>query len=95
VWMRYFAKFAESLPSLQIVTVSLDRNRADLEAAMHSLHLPWPTEFDGLGWQNAIARHFGINTLPTLWLIDTKGNLVFLNARDNYQLKINELLMNK
>jgi hypothetical protein len=95
VWMGYFAKYADSVPSLRVVTVSLDRNRSDLDAAMHSLHLLWPTSFDGQGWQNAIARKFGINTLPTLWLIDRKGNLAFLNARDNYQLKINELLLNK
>jgi hypothetical protein len=94
VWMGYFAKFADSVPSLRVVTVSLDGNRADLDAAMHSLHLLWPTAFDGQGWQNAIARKFGINTLPTLWLIDRRGNLAFLNARDDYQLKINGLLLN-
>lgn len=95
VWMGYFAKYAGSVPSLRVVTVSLDRSKPDLETAMHSLHLLWPTAFDGQGWQNAIARRFGINTLPTLWLLDRKGNLAFLNARDNYQLKINELLLNK
>jgi hypothetical protein len=95
VWMGYFAKYAQSVPSLRVVTVSLDRSRADLDAAMKSLHLIWPTAFDGQGWQNAIARKFGINTLPTLWLIDRKGNLASLNARDSYQLKVNELLLNK
>jgi Thioredoxin-like len=95
VWMGYFAKYAESFPSLRVVTVSLDRNKSDLDAAMKSLHLLWPTAFDGQGWQNAIARRFGINTLPTLWLLDRKGNLAFLNARDNYQLKVNELLLSK
>lgn len=91
VWMGYFAKFAVGVPGLRVVTVSLDRNRADLDAAMRSLHLLWPTAFDGQGWQNAIARKFGINTLPTLWLIDRKGNLAFLNARDTYQHGIEEL----
>ena len=95
VWMGYFAKYADGVPGLRVVTVSVDRNRADLDAAMHSLHLLWPTAFDGQGWQNAIARKYGINTLPTLWLIDMKGNLSFLNARENYQLKINELFLNK
>jgi len=95
VWMGYFAKYAETVPSLRVVTVSLDLSRADLDAAKKSLHLIWPTAFDGQGWQNAIARKFGINTLPTLWLIDRKGNLASLNARDSYQLKVNELLLNK
>lgn len=95
VWMGYFSKYADSVPSLRVVTVSLDRSRADLDEAMRSMHLLWPTAFDGQGWQNTIARKYGINTLPTLWLINRKGNLAFLNARDNYQLKINELLLNK
>lgn len=94
VWMGYFAKYADSVPSLRVVTVSLDRSKEDLAAAMKTLHLLWPTAFDGQGWQNTIARKFGINTIPTLWLIDRKGNLAFLNARDSYQLKINELLLN-
>ena len=75
------------------MTVSLDRNQADLTAAMRSLGITWPTAFDGKGWQNSIAREFGINTIPTLWLIDKKGRLAFLNARDTYELKIRELLL--
>ena len=93
VWLGYFAKFAAEVPGLEVVTVSLDRNQADLTAAMRSLGIAWPTAFDGKGWQNSIAREFGINTIPTLWLIDKKGRLAFLNARDTYELKIRELLL--
>ena len=93
VWLGYFAKFANEVPSLRVVTVSLDRNQADLTAAMNSLNITWPTAFDGKGWQNSIAREFGINTIPTLWLIDKKGRLAFLNARDSYELKIRELFL--
>jgi cytochrome oxidase Cu insertion factor (SCO1/SenC/PrrC family) len=95
VWMKYFAKFADGVPALRVVTVSLDRNREDLDAAMRSLHLAWPTQFDGKGWQNAIARKFGINTVPTLWLLDKQGKLSQLNSRDCYELKVNELLLKK
>ena len=93
VWMGYFAKFAAEQPGLRVVTVSLDRNRADLNAAMRSLGITWPTAFDGKGWQNTIARTFGINTLPTFWLIDRRGHLAFLNARDSYEHRIRELLL--
>jgi hypothetical protein len=95
VWMKYFAKFADGVPALRVVTVSLDRNREDLDAAMHSLRLTWPTAFDGKGWQNAVARKYGINTLPTLWLLDKQGRLSQLNSRDCYELKVNELLLKK
>ena len=46
-----------------------------------------------MGWKNAIARNFGINALPTLWLIDKKGRLAFLNARDSYEHRVRELML--
>lgn len=95
VWMKYFAKFAVEQPGLRVVTVSLDRNKADLIAAMRSLNITWPTAFDGKGWENGIARNCGINTLPTLWLINRKGLLAYLNARDSYEHRIKELLLQK
>lgn len=93
VWMKYFSKFAGEQPDLRVVTVSLDRNRVDLIAAMRSLNIAWPTAFDGKGWENGIARQCGINTLPTLWLINRKGILCYLNARDSYEHRIRELLL--
>lgn len=95
VWMKYFAKFAVDQPGLRVVTVSLDRNKADLIAAMHSLNIAWPTAFDGKGWENGIARKFGINTLPTIFLINRKGILSYLNARDSYEHRIKELLLQR
>ena len=92
VWMQYFLRYASEVPSLKVVTISLGRDRADLRSAMQSLNVTWPTYFDGKGWDNTIARRLGINTIPTLWLIDRKGCLQALNARDDYQLKISGLL---
>jgi thiol-disulfide isomerase/thioredoxin len=93
VWMQYFSRYAAEVPALKVVTVSLDRERTDLRSAMQSLNITWPTFFDGKGWDNTIARGFGINTIPTLWLIDKKGCLRALNARDDYELKIKTLLL--
>jgi peroxiredoxin len=95
IWLRYFCQYASGVSSLKVMGISLDTNRADLNAAMQALHINWPVNYDGKGWQNAIARKYGINALPTLWLIDREGRLASLNARDNYVLKINELLLKK
>ncbi|MCE9588759.1 MAG: TlpA family protein disulfide reductase [Verrucomicrobia bacterium] len=95
VWMQYFSRYAAEIPALKVVTISLDRDRTDLRSAMQSLNVTWPTFFDGKGWDNTIARRFGINTIPTLWLIDRKGCLQALNARNDYQLKISSLLQQK
>jgi len=95
IWLRYFCQYASGVPALKVIGISLDTNRADLMAAMQALRITWPVAYDGKGWQNEIARKFGINALPTLWLIDRNGRLEALNARDNYELKINELLLKK
>ena len=95
VWMQYFSRYAADVPALKVVTISLDQDRTDLRAAMQSLNITWPTFFDAKGWDNAIARRLGINTIPTLWLIDRKGCLHTLNARNDYQLKISGLLQKK
>jgi hypothetical protein len=95
VWMRDFVTYAAGIPDLKVVGISLDRDRGDLEAAVRTLKINWPMAFDGRAWEGHIVREFGINALPTLWLIGGQGNLETLNARDNYQLKIRELLLRK
>ena len=92
LWMKDFAAYAAEIPGIKVVGVSLDQDREDLAAAMETLKIDWPVAFDGKGWQNSIVRQFGINSIPTLWLIDKQGHLQTLNARDNYQLRIKELL---
>ena len=92
LWLRDFTAYTSGIAKLKIIGVSLDQDRADFDAAMQALKIPWPVDFEGKGWQNSIARQFGINALPTLWLIDRQGCLRTLNARDNYQFAINELL---
>jgi hypothetical protein len=92
LWMKDFTTYASGVPGLQVVGISLDQDRADLDAAIKTLKITWPTGFDGKGWKNSVARQLGINALPTLWLIDKQGRLQYLNARDNYQFTINELL---
>jgi len=94
LWMRDFASYAADVPGLKVYGISLDQDRADLEAAQKALKIDWPVAFDGKGWQNAVARRMGINALPTVWLINRQGGLECLNARDNYQLRINALLRN-
>jgi len=92
LWMKDFATYAATVPGLDVVGVSLDQDRSDLDSAIKTLNITWPVDYDGNGWKNSVARQFGINALPTLWLLDKEGKLQYLNARDNYQFTINELL---
>lgn len=92
LWMKDFSTYVSNVEGLKVIGISLDKDRADLDAALNALKINWPVAFDGKGWQNSIARQFGINSIPTLWLIDRQGRLQALNARDNYQFTINALL---
>jgi len=92
LWMRDFSIYASGVPDLKVVGISLDHEKSDLDAAMNTLKIDWPMDFDGKGWQSSVTRQFGINAIPTLWLIDRHGILRAINARDNYQFLINSLL---
>jgi hypothetical protein len=54
--------------------------------------MEWPQFFDGLFWQNKYARQFGIESIPTMWLIDKKGNLRNMNAREDLNGGVQKLL---
>jgi hypothetical protein len=56
--------------------------------------MTWPQYFDGGASykDNAIAKRFGIGTIPCEWLLDRQGNLVSFNAGDRLQNKVEALL---
>jgi peroxiredoxin len=93
LWMRQFQDAVAKIPSegLRIVMVSLDESRKDLDEAIRLFDIKWPINFDGKGWENAVARPLGINAIPTVWILDKKGILRTLNARESYDVWIRRL----
>jgi thiol-disulfide isomerase/thioredoxin len=57
----------------EIVGISLDQSRESLLAYTKQAGMTWPQYFDGKGWTNDISSRFGINAIPTAWLVDKKG----------------------
>lgn len=97
LWMQKFVSAMKQLSTsnIEIITVSLDENRKSLDEAMRAFEIKWPTHFDGKGWENAVARPLGVNAIPTVWIIDKKGVLRALNARDNYEAWIRKLVQER
>jgi peroxiredoxin len=93
LWMQQFhdAVAKISPENLRIIMVSLDESRKDLDDAIKTFDLQWPINFDGKGWENAVARPLGINAIPTVWILDKKGILQTLNARESYDVWIRKL----
>jgi hypothetical protein len=43
--------------------------------------VPWKIAFSGNGWQDETAKLYGVNSVPSYWLIDRTGVLRHFNLR--------------
>src|SRR5947209_2428747 len=57
----------------EIIGVSFDKSKKDLQTFITKEKMPWPQYFDGLFWDNKIGKKYGIEGIPTMWLVDKKG----------------------
>lgn len=60
----------------EIIGISFDQSEGKLKSFVKKENMPWPQYFDGQGWQNAFGQRFGIDSIPTMWLVNKKGELV-------------------
>jgi hypothetical protein len=49
----------------------------------------------GKTWQNKFGQQYGIQGIPTMWLVDRKGDVSDTNARDDLAGKVKRLLGEK
>ncbi|MDB6125631.1 MAG: Alkyl hydroperoxide reductase/ Thiol specific antioxidant/ Mal allergen [Pedosphaera sp.] len=76
----------------EIIGISFDEEKDALEKFVAKKEMSWPQYFDGKGWQNKYGQAFGIRGIPTMWLVDKKGNLRDVNARGGLEEKVTKLL---
>ncbi len=76
----------------QVLGISLDNKLEETAAVINKASVTWPVGFDGKGWGSPTVRALGINTLPTVWLIDQNGVLRSLNALDSTAEAVLKLL---
>jgi len=79
----------------EIVGISFDQDKDALSGFVKKKEMPWVQYFDGEGWGNKYGKEFGIQSIPTMWLIDKQGNLRDLNAREDLVGKVEKLLAEK
>ena len=65
---------------LEVIGVSLDKSEAELREYIEEHEIPWPQIFDGKGWQTELAQYFGINGIPSQWLIDRDGKIISVST---------------
>jgi thiol-disulfide isomerase/thioredoxin len=80
----------------EVVGISLDSDRAQLEEFLKTEKIAWVTLFDDKaesGWDNPIATKYGVNAIPTAILVNQQGKVVSLEARGpELTEKLQELL---
>lgn len=91
------AAIEKALPALpkqdvQLFGVSLDTKPEPLEALAKERKITWPVICDGKGWESPLVRGLGINTLPTVWLLDRQGVLRSLDGSDRLIGQVRELV---
>ena len=64
-----------------ILGVSLDNNKTAWQNAVRMDKLTWPQVSDLKGWQNTVAKLFGVRSIPQNLLIDPNGIIVGKNLR--------------
>jgi thiol-disulfide isomerase/thioredoxin len=76
----------------EVVGISFDTDGKALNHFIQQHKIPWPQYFDGRESQNKFDIQFGIEAIPTLWLVDKKGVMCDASAADNLPDKIQKLL---
>jgi thiol-disulfide isomerase/thioredoxin len=76
----------------EIIGISLDKNEKALKQFIAEYEIPWPQYFDGRGWGNAYGLQFNVTAIPAMFLVDKKGVLREMDAREELESKVKKLL---
>jgi thiol-disulfide isomerase/thioredoxin len=63
----------EKKNGLEIVGISLDKGEESLKSTITETGITWPVLSDHKGWQSAIAKKWGIRSIPATYILDRKG----------------------
>ncbi|AXY74992.1 DUF4369 domain-containing protein [Paraflavitalea soli] len=74
-WQKYKDK------NFTILSVSLDDKKEPWLKAIQKDQLPWTHISDLRSWDNAIARQYGIGSVPANLLLDPEGRIIAKNLR--------------
>jgi peroxiredoxin len=76
----------------EILGVSLDRGKDEWIQAIKDDQLTWLHVSDLQFWQNAVARQYGVNSIPQTYLLDKEGKIIAKGLRsEQLAAKLGEL----
>lgn len=88
---RVYKKYKDK--GFEIVGISLDRSRSDLDKYIASNEITWPQFFDGKFWQNDVAVKYRVQSIPATYLIGKQGKIRYKSLHGNkLETAVKELL---
>ena len=76
----------------QLIGISFDQDKAAMLKTTKAKNMDWPEYCDGKGWQSAVGRRFGVEGIPSEWLVDKKGMAHVLPYCGNLEQEIAKLI---
>ena len=76
----------------EIVGISFDQEKDALTNFVARESMPWPQYFESSGDNNKYGEQFHIGGIPAMWLVDKKGKLRELFAREDLSGKVAKLI---
>ena len=76
----------------QLVGISLDQDKAELEGTLKTKGMDWPQYFDGKGWKSDVGARFGVESIPATWILDKKGIAHEVDPESDLDAEVGKLL---
>lgn len=65
----------------EIVGISLDKDTSTCKSFIEREEMKWLNICDGKGWNAALAKRFGVNSIPQMYVLGRDGKVVAKNVR--------------
>jgi peroxiredoxin/predicted nucleic acid-binding Zn-ribbon protein len=76
---RSYGKYHDQ--GFEIISISLDKDRARFRKFARAQQMNWHHVMEGGGWSTRLAKQYGINSIPAMFLLDPDGIVLSASAR--------------
>ena len=71
---------------VEVIGINIDTDKGDMESYLKEHpDYTWKQSYTGQGWEDPTAQKYGINAIPSVWVIGKDGNIVSDNARGDLE----------
>lgn len=91
---KLFEEFKDR--GFDVIGISLDYEKENMMKYLEETGVKWNISFSGKGWEDETVKLYGVNSIPSLWLVDKKGILRYFDVRgEELRKAVLELLSEK